>query len=152
MSKPIPIKHQKFIDAIVDGRTAYDAYMTTIGNKNTANSTARSKGSRFRTKYQPQIDEAVTKRKELIAASAEKKVVQNALKRIFTTAEVDALLCETMDKAKGLTRLRAIDIYYKRFGDNAPVKQANTDSQGNDVATFVIKNKGIKPVKEGKTV
>ena len=150
MAKGIPINHLEFINAVAKGETQETAYTTTIGNNNTTTSTARAQASKLAKRYALQIQEAKENISKVITQANESKVAQKALKEILSVAEVDSILCESIINPESeVGKLMAIDKYYKRFGHNAPLKQAQTNVDGEDVpTTFVFNHNGVDPVKE----
>ena len=151
----IPIKHIEFIQAIAKGAQQGEAYRTTIGNKNTTQKNARVQGCKLAKKYTKEIEQARENKKAIIEHVNESDIVKTALKEILTEAQVDAELCKIVKgepvtlkvmTTKGFPieaeltptiadRLKAIDIYYDRFGSNAPTKLAH---EGNVNSTVNI--------------
>ena len=127
--KPISKPHLEFIKLVSEGATYEEAYVT-ICNKKITSGAARVQGSRLASKYSSEIESAREKTQKAIEVAHETKDVQEALKSVLTQAEVDAKLCEiiTQNKVDGqkvytADKLKAIDLYNKRFGANAATKQ-----------------------------
>jgi len=119
----ISIKHQEFIRLVASGETQSNAYTLTYPNKVLTNGTIKVESSKLAKKYAKEIEEVVKRKAKAIESAHEKKDVQIALKSILTQAEVDAKLCEIILKTKfDGDRLRAIEVYNKRFGSNAPIR------------------------------
>jgi len=119
----IPFKHQEFIRLVANGETQSSAYQSTIGNNKVADTTARVKGSQLSKKYVKEIQNLVDLKVNAVQSVYEKKDVKTALESILSQAEVDSKLCDIILKAKhDGDRLRAIEVYNKRFGSNAPIK------------------------------
>lgn len=118
----ISLKHKEFIRLVAEGNTLEKAYQQISNNKPTSK-TARENGSKLAKKYAKEIRELNEKKAKAVESAYEKKDVQIALKSILTQAEVDAKLCEIILKTKfDSDRLRAIEVYNKRFGSNAPIR------------------------------
>lgn len=135
-------KHQKFIDLVVAGSSQKDAYKLCYTNKVLSTSVLNTQGSILAKKYAKEIQEGKDAKRKLIEDAHKQDVVQNALKRVMTQAEVDEKLsdiirgeCEVddvsffMGQAEHYKRKpnvseinKAIDIYNKRFGSNLPIK------------------------------
>lgn len=121
-SKGISKEHLEFIRLVSIGHSLEDAYVTS-SNTNTTGGNSRTQGSRLGKKYAIEIAHAKDKAVKLVNDVNDSEVVKNAIKDILTQAEVDAHLCRIMTKAKyDGDKLKAIDLYNKRFGSNAPVK------------------------------
>jgi hypothetical protein len=119
----ISIKHKEFIRLIASGETQANAYRLSIGKEGISKSACEAKGSLLVKKYAKEIQQLIEKKAKAIESAYEKNDVQIALKSILTQAEVDAKLCDIILKAKhDGDRLRAIEVYNKRFGSNAPIR------------------------------
>ncbi len=136
-------KHLEFIRLVSRGIQQEDAYRTTIGNKNTTSGSARSQASKLCKRYAKEIATAKEKAASIIEHANKTKEAEKALKLILTQSQVDAELCniikgesyveklfvingklqKTNSKPDHTDKLKAIDLYNKRFGSNAPVKQ-----------------------------
>ena len=150
MAKPISAKHQEFINLVARGQNQTEAYKVTCGNIAVTSNVAKVKGSQLAKRYAIEIEEAIKNISKVITQANESKVAQKALKEILSVAEVDSILCESITNPESeVGKLMAIDKYYKRFGHNAPLKQAQTNVDGEDVpTTFVFNHNGVDPVKE----
>ena len=134
-------KHTDFIQQIAKGVQQEVAYRTTIGNKDTTSQSARSQGSKLCKKYAKEITEAKQKAQKVVEQANYSQDAKNALKQVLTQAQVDAKLCEIITgeatvekiivvagkvqvikscKPDHSDKLKAIDLYNKRFGSNAP--------------------------------
>jgi len=119
----ISLKHKEFIRLVAEGNTQGNAYQLTLANKTITPASARAKGSELAKKYAKEIQQLIEKKAKAVESVHENKDVQIALKSILTQAEVDAKLCEIILKTKfDGDRLRAIEVYNKRFGSNAPIR------------------------------
>jgi hypothetical protein len=135
-------EHIEFIRLVSNGIEYATAYAT-IRNLPAINANCRSQGSRLAVKYAKEIAQEKEKARKAVEDANKDKDAQNALKRILTQAEVDAALCEILlgtaiakktfcVPGVGTTtvdvtpdhgeRLKAIDLYNKRFGSNGAVK------------------------------
>jgi len=119
----ISLKHKEFIRLIASGETQANAYRLSIGKEGISKSGCEAKGSLLAKKYAKEIQQLIEKKAKAVESVHENKDVQIALKSILTQAEVDAKLCEIILKTKfDGDRLRAIEVYNKRFGSNAPIR------------------------------
>ena len=136
----IPKHHQKFIELVAKGITQTESYKISFGTKAISKKGWESNSSMLAKRYAPQIIEANERMKQAVIEAYRSEAVQIALREILTQAEVDAILSKKI-KAKPIVlrdektgkgiavdntasdNLRAIDLYNKRFGSNAPVKQ-----------------------------
>ena len=137
-------KHIEFIRLVANGETQTEAYRVTCGNLKVTSKVAKVKGSQLAKRYAQEITEVKQKAQKVVELANESKEAKNALKAILTQAEVDATLskiirgedeCEKIlvigGKAQIIKtckpdhsdKLKAIDLYNKRFGSNAPTKQ-----------------------------
>ena len=148
MGNVISNQHQRFIELVSKGETFQNAYQQSTNKKPTAK-TARENGSKLAKRYKNEIATARDNYQKDIAAAKKESVINEALNSILTQAEVDAKLCSiingtheteeiifiegsptsisrkpTANEVKG-----AIDIYYKRFGSYASIKQDVTIKQ-----------------------
>lgn len=142
MANGIIIKaHQTFIGLVVQGKSFKDAYKA-IAKKKPSASTCEVNGSKLAKKYSKEIQEGKDYDRSLVEKANKDKVVSDALKKILTQAEVDAVLCSIIAGSFVVEEIvvwegnvstytrnvnasevsRAIDLYNKRFGSNAPVK------------------------------
>jgi hypothetical protein len=139
----IPKNHKEFIRLVVSGENQMNAYKLTASNKTITNDSAKVKGSQLAKKYALEIAQEKERQARVLSDVQDKDIVQNALKQILTQAEVDAKLCDIIKgKLIFMQQLnnqgetyksqvtptiaditKAIDLYNKRFGSNAPVKQ-----------------------------
>lgn len=142
--------HLTFINLVAKGEGQEQAYRTSIGSKNTTQSTASAQGSKLAKRYALEIEQERKRMRSAVEQANQSKEAQEALKSILSVAEVDAILCETITNPETeVGKLMAIDKYYKRFGHNAPIKSANTDPEGNAITPeFVILHKGVNPPTE----
>jgi len=135
--------HKEFIRLVANGEPQSDAYKATVGNPKATTAAVKSKASNLAKKYAKEID-TETKRLQVLATSIkDDKVVQEALNSILSQAEVDAELCSIVSgtamvekiivvagkvqviksaKPDHGDKLRAIDLYNKRFGSYAPIE------------------------------
>ncbi len=136
VDKPISKEHINFCKLVSEGQEYLSAYVTACNPKLTNNSN-KVTASRLAKKYTLYIAELKDKATKLVESAHDSDVVKNALNAILTQAEVDAELCKIMKKAKyDGDKLKAIDLYNKRFGSNAPVK---SDVKLTDMVAPVIK-------------
>ena len=152
-------KHIEFIKLVSEGQEYATAYAT-VCNQDASSSNCKSQGSRLAKRYAKEIQEAREKTIKAIEAAHESKDVQNALNQVLTQAQVDAELCKIITgeamvekivvvdkkiqviksaKPDHSDKLRAIDLYNKRFGSNGAVK---VDLQGKmEGIAFVTKRR-----------
>lgn len=134
--------HQAFINNVAKGLTQTEAYKLSVGKKGVSKATAEAKGSQLAKKYAKEIQEARKKAQSIVDKAADTKEAQIALKEVLTQAQVDAELCKiisgvsevekiiivagerqtVMCKPDHSDKLKAIDLYNKRFGSNAVQK------------------------------
>ena len=102
-------------------RDAYKEIMLFKNKREVKNATASNKGCLLYEQLLPLIEARQTELRELTV----KQVIESELLMIKTVNQVDAELCAIIDDPTTgkADKLRAMDIYYKRFGANAPVKQ-----------------------------
>lgn len=129
----IPTSHMNFIQHVADGKTFKEAYKLSIRDKGLSEKTAEVNGSKLGKKYQYEINLERTRQNKILEDTKTSEVVKDSLKNILSQSEVDAKLCEIITNAFTLVRdgtsgkvvkventtgdrLKAIDIYYKRFG------------------------------------
>lgn len=118
-------KHKEFIRLVANGTNLCDAYKLISTNKKLTDGTARVNGSKLAKKYAIEIQEAKKKDVEIVDSLKDNEVLKNALNGILSQVEVDNFLCQIMlnEKTNNADKLKAIDLFYKRFGSNAPQKQ-----------------------------
>lgn len=153
----IPKNHKEFIRLVVSGENQMNAYRLTAANKSITTDSAKVKGSQLAKKYALEIAEEKERQAKAISDAQDKDIVQNALKQVLSQAEVDAKLCDIingklifMQQLNGQGKIykaqvtptisditKAIDLYNKRFGSNAPVKQDITTG-GKEIRTWII--------------
>ncbi len=140
VNKPIGQDHIKFCILVSQGHEYLSAYVTACNPKLTNNSNKVS-ACRLAKKYSLHIAELKEKAIKLVEAAHDSSIVKNALNDILTQSEVDAALCKIMMKGKSDgDKLKAIDLYNKRFGSNAPIK---SDVKLTDMVAPII-NKSAK--------
>ncbi len=123
MLKPITKEHIAFCNALAKGITNHEAYVTYCKKKTTPGN-ARTQGYRLAKKYAPFIAQLKKKASKALDAANDSKLVKEALNKILTQAQVDAELCKIIETAKtNQDKLKAIDLYNKRFGSNEAIKQ-----------------------------
>lgn len=128
--KPESKNHINFCQAVADGMTQTEAYKTYVSpKKSLSTEVAQVEGSKLAKKYAEHIQILRKSASAAIDKAHEDSAVKQALNQILTVAEVDAKLSTLITGGD----VRAIDLYYKRFGHNAPTKNALTDKDGNDV-------------------
>lgn len=135
-------KHLEFIRLVAGGSEQDKAYWGTVGNKKVAKNTARNKGSVLAKRYAKEIAQERERAAKMITDAADSNVIKQALKSVLTQAEVDAKLSaiingdlikvQMMNASGKIYRgeiaptiadiTKAIDLYNKRFGSNAPIK------------------------------
>lgn len=140
--REISPSHKKFIEFIVNGESQSVAYRLSIGKKGISKSVCEVKGCQLAKRYATEIAQERERRAMIIQAANDSAIVKDALKSVLTQAQVDAKLSAIINgeeqevkqlNAQGkvfkafvtpsiLDRLKAIDLYNKRFGSNAPVK------------------------------
>ena len=138
----LPAKHIEFIKLVASGGNQSDAYKATVGNPKATSAQVKSKASNLAKKYAKEIQEAKKKAQSIVDKAADTKEAQIALKEVLTQAQVDAELCKiisgvsevekiiivagerqtVMCKPDHSDKLKAIDLYNKRFGSNAVQK------------------------------
>lgn len=153
----IPKSHQKFIKLISTGVSQVEAYSLSFPRKNLNYNVAGVEGHKLSKRYAKQIAEANDRQRQAVIDAYKSEAVKEALKEILTQAEVDAILSKKIkalpkilrDKKTGKAlgvdntssdNLRAIDLFNKRFGSNAPVKTELSGS-GAEVVIKIGKHK-----------
>lgn len=151
-------KHKEFIRLVANGSEQDKAYAATVGNNKVTKATARAKGSHLAKKYAIQIQQERERLQKVIQDAHDTDTVKNALKSVLTQAEVDARLCDIINgklidmqllnnqgkvyKAQVTPTIaditKAIDLYNKRFGSNAPTKSEVTGADGQPFAAPII--------------
>ena len=147
-------KHTEFIRLVANGTNQSEAYRATVGNPMATLSAVKSKASNLAKKYANEIQQERERTRKVIEEAHDIKDVQNALNKVLTQAQVDAELSEIITgngvvekivvvagkiqvikscKPDHADKLRAIDIYNKRFGSNAPTKTDTTIRLGKDL-------------------
>lgn len=141
--KPLSPKHLKFIELVVSGKPQGEAYKLSIGKSGVSRAVADVKASQLCKRYASQIASEREKIQQIVTGARDSEVVRIALKSVLSEAEVDAKLSaivngellevQLMNLTTGKTYkakvtpsvsdiTKAIDLYYKRFGSNAPSK------------------------------
>lgn len=119
----ISAEHREFIRLVANGSEQDKAYLVTVGNNKVTLPTARSKGSALAKKYMKEIESERIRLMDIITLAKDSEVIKTALNGVLSQSEVDAKLCESITDAESpMEKLKAIDLYNKRFGSNAPVK------------------------------
>lgn len=157
---PKSAKHIEFIKMIAKGRTQSDAYKVSFGKKNVSQGYAEKEGCVLAKKYTIEIQQAKENDAALVEAAHSSEVSKNALKEVLTVCEVDAQLSKLIKgeefevkrmngagkvwKAKITPEagdiLKGIQLYYNRFGSNAPTKVSQTDNDGNNISPNITIN------------
>ena len=140
--KPLKESHLKFIQLIAEGKPQGEAYRVTIGKSGVSQKVSDVKASQLCKRYASQIASEREKIQSLVVSAKDSEVVRIALKSVLSQAEVDAKLSSIIDgsflsedvmfvsgkpmKVKRTPNAgevsKAIDLYNKRFGANAPSK------------------------------
>lgn len=117
-----PKHHLKFIELVLQGMSKANAYkeiMKIKGKMQINSNTAATKGCTLYKKLLPLVEKRETELRMAVASS----LINSELSLSLSINQVDNILCDAINNAMNeADRLRAIDIYYKRFGANAPVK------------------------------
>jgi hypothetical protein len=122
LNKKLNKRVLKFIGLVASGETLEKSYVA-ICNKKTTSPNARVQGSRLSKKYAPEIAQERERIANVVTEARDSSIVREALNGILSQAEVDERLSRIISfSASDQDRLRAIDLYYKRFGSNAPAK------------------------------
>lgn len=150
--------HSEFIRLVVSGETQTNAYKQAISKGKASKAILEQGGSRIAKKYTKQITELKQKSQKIVEQANDSKEAKIALKSILTQAEVDSELCkiikgeslvqkivivagklEVIDYCKPdhSDKLKAIDLYNKRFGSNEAIKTDIT-SGGNAIGMEAI--------------
>ena len=146
--KPITPNHQKFIEQVANGLTQSDAYELSCGKKGVSKTTSQVKGCQLAKRYALQIQNAIERHRQVVERTADAAIVKTIKNAILTQNEVDAVLCELMmnEKTTNGDRLKAIDLYNKRFGSNEAIKQ---QIQSNTLIEFTHEIIGNTITQEG---
>lgn len=148
MAKPISKSHQEFIRLVVSGRSQQDAYRLSVGKKGVRSNVCDVKGSQLAKRYASDIASERERLASVVQAANDSESVKEALKSVLSQAQVDAKLCSIINgtfeyedvvpvngKLMKLKRqpnanetAKAIDLYNKRFGSNAPTKAENVQT------------------------
>jgi hypothetical protein len=116
-------KHQEFIRLVANGANQKEAYRVSIGKSGVSDSTCEGKSSNLAKKYAKEIDAERKRIQDIVTSTKDSEVIKTALNGILSQAEVDKALCDSIiNPENGSEKLKAIDLYNKRFGSNAPVK------------------------------
>jgi len=116
-------EHTEFIRLVANGSEQDKAYMVTVGNNKVTGATARVKGSNLAKKYAIEIDTERKRLQDIVTSTKDSEVLKTALNGILSVAEVDAILCNVIKQPESEVGLvKAIDLYYKRFGANSAIK------------------------------
>jgi hypothetical protein len=120
-------KHQEFIRLVANGANQKEAYRVSIGKSGVSDSTCEGKSSNLAKKYAKEIDAERKRIQDIVTSTKDSEVIKTALNGILSQAEVDKALCDSIiNPENGSEKLKAIDLYNKRFGSNAPI-QTQTD-------------------------
>ena len=131
-------EHKEFIRLVAEGVTFEQAFVTSC-NKDATSGYARSYGSRLAKKYAKEIELEQKRVQDVITSTKDKIVIKNALNNVLSVAEVDAIMCESINNPESpQEKLKAVEIYYKRFGANAPT-DLNIDGNLNISKRAIIK-------------
>ncbi|MES2287754.1 MAG: hypothetical protein V4547_18845 [Bacteroidota bacterium] len=141
-SKILPKQHTEFIRLVANGEKQKYAYSLSYPNKSLSSKTCEVESSKLAKKYAVLITQEQERLQKVITDAKDAEVVKAAINGILSQAEVDKKLCDIINgdliritavDAFGKThtneitstlsqRLLAIDLYNKRFGSNAPIK------------------------------
>jgi hypothetical protein len=114
-------EHTEFIRLVSDGVSQKEAYRVSVGKKGVSDTTCEVKSSILAKKYAKEIESERIRQQNVVTSVKDNKVVKNALNKILSVAEVDAIMCESINNPESpQEKLKAVEIYYKRFGANAP--------------------------------
>jgi hypothetical protein len=118
---------------LAEGNTQKDSYRLTCLKDKLSNNTGTiaARACLLTKKYANLIEIARQERLTALEAAKRTAIESAALEAynsVFSVAKVDTLLCEIMasEDASKQDKLRAMDIYYRRFGLNKPVEQKVT--------------------------
>lgn len=141
-------EHIEFIRLVANGTTQSEAYRATVGNPKATIDSVKSKASNLANKYAKEIDVERKRVQDIVTSIKDSEVLKTALNGILSQAEVDKHLCDSISNAEsGMEKLKAIDIYNKRFGSNAPVKThltGNVDTTQRSIIQFKGGNDNAK--------
>jgi hypothetical protein len=115
---PTNIKHIEFCSLVSKGENQDKAYRVTIGSKEVTDAVCRVKGSQLSSKYAEYISNLKKQDADMVLQAKSDETVKKALNNVLSTIEVDAYLSNGIKKGD----IRAIDIYYKRFGVYPTIK------------------------------
>lgn len=149
-------KHKEFVRLVGAGKTFESAYQLAINGQSTKKS-CRENGSRLAKRYAKEIAQERERRARVVERAKDSDVVKKALKSVLTQAEVDAKLSAIINGDRIKVQMmnasgkiysgkitptiaditKAIDLYNKRFGSNAPIK-----------STISIEKAGVEALEE----
>ncbi len=115
---PKNIKHIEFCSLVAKGENQDKAYRLISTNKELTDAVCRVMGSKLAKKYAEYISNLKKQDADMVLQAKSEDTVKKALNEVLSTVEVDAYLSKSVKKGD----VRAIDIFYKRFGVYPTIK------------------------------